>query len=228
MKTKLLMAAALAAVIGLTSCNGSDSRLAGELVGTWNGNATEMTKGKNEKPDNDDKKDSDKSDKYKGGERSASHRGDCEEMTYTPTITFVRTDGTNGGTINIAANYTVTKGVESVTTDIPVRATVKGNVCASGTWTVKDDNEIIVKLDPSKTVVNVDTASLTLRYAKLTDAPVDSLNTIKKRVAANIPEVIKPMLAGKVQKMRKFDDVRITGNTMSLEAGHNKMTFTKQ
>ncbi len=149
-------------------------------------------------------------------------------MTCTPTLTFVRTDGTNGGTINIAADYTFTKGVESVTTGIPVKASVNGNVSASGTWTVKDGDEIIVNLDPSKTIVNVDIASLTLSYARLTDAPADSLNTIKQRVADNIPDVIKPMLAGKIQKLRKFDDVKINGNAMTLEAGHNKMTFTKQ
>lgn len=118
--------------------------------------------------------------------------------------------------------------METLATTIPVKATVNGNVSASGTWIVKDGDEIVINLDPSKTIVNVDTASLALSYAKLTDTPVDSLNTIKERVAANIPDAIKPMLAGQVQKMRKFDDVKIKGNTMTLEAGHNKMTFTKQ
>lgn len=28
--------------------------------------------------------------------------------------------------------------------------------------------------------------------------------------------------------MRKLDDVEIIGNTMTLETGHNKMTFTRQ
>lgn len=164
----------------------------------------------------------------KEGDRNRPGRGDGGDMTCTPTLTFVRTDGTNGGTIKIVADYTVTKGVESVTTDIPVKATVNGNVSASGTWTVKEGDEIIVNFDPSKTIVNVDTASLALSYARLTDAPVDSLNTIKQRVAPNIPDVIKPMLAGKIQKLRKFDDVKITGNAMTLEMGHNKITFTKQ
>lgn len=118
--------------------------------------------------------------------------------------------------------------METLAITIPVKATVNGNVSASGTWIVKDGDEIVINLDPSKTIVNVDTASLALSYAKLTDAPIDSLNTIKERVAANIADAIKPMLAGQVQKLRKFDDVKIKGNTMTLEAGHNKMTFTKQ
>lgn len=155
-------------------------------------------------------------------------RGDVEEMTCTPTLTFVRTDGINGGTINLSADYTVAKGVETVATNVPVKATVNGNVSASGTWTVKDGDEIVLNLDPSKTVVSVDTASMVLTYARLTDAPQDSLNTIRQRVAANLANVIQPMVAGKVQKMHKFDDVKITGTTMTLEAGHNNLTFTKQ
>lgn len=223
MKIKFLMAAALCAALGLSSCDGGDSKLAGELVGSWKGNTTEIMKSKKEKYDK--KK---KDDREKGGDRDRKDRVDREEMTMTPILSFVRTSGTNGGTLNISADYTVTKGVESITTNLPINAIVDGNIKASGTWTVKDGDEIIVNLDPSKTVVEVDTASLTLSYARLTDAPQDSLNAIKSRVASNISDVIKPMLAGKVQKMRKLDDVKILGSSMTLEAGHNKLTFIKQ
>lgn len=228
MKIKFLTAVVLSALVSLTSCNGGDAKLAGELAGTWKGNTAMVMKEKMDKLDKDSKHKPDKADKHKGDDRDKAPRGDIGEMTCTPTLSFVRTDGTNGGTLSIAADYTVSRGVETSSITTPVKATVNGNVKASGTWTVKDDDEIIVTLDPSKTVVNVDTASLALNYAKLTDAPQDSLNTIKGRVAANISDVIKPMVAARVQKMRKFDDVKITGNTMTFEAGHNKMTFTKQ
>lgn len=230
MKIQVLMAAAVAAVIGLSSCSGGDAKLAGELEGTWKGNTTSMMNGKKDKPDKDDKDKHDKDGKHHDGDRAKADRGHGArgEMTCTPTLTFVRTNGTNGGTIDLSADYTVSRGVETVATATPVKATVNGNVTASGTWTVKDGDEIVLVLDPSKTVVTVDTTSLSLSYAQLTDAPQDSLNAIKDRVAANIPDVVKPMLTAKVQKMHKFDDVKITGNTMTLEAGHNKLTFTKQ
>lgn len=179
-----------------------------------------MMKGKKEKPDKDDK--------HREGDRNKPNRIDAGDMSCTPTLTFVRANGINGGTINISAIYTVSKGVESTATATPVKATVSGNINASGTWTVKDGDEVILVLDPSKTVVDVDTASLALSYARLTDAPQDSLNSIKERVASNIADIIKPMLAGKIQKMHKFDDVKVTGNTMTLEAGHNRISFTKQ
>lgn len=223
MKIKFLMAAALCAALGLSSCDGGDSKLAVELVGSWKGNTTEIMKRKKEKSDK--KK---KDDREKGGDRDRNNRVDTEELTLIPILSFVKTDGTNGGTLNISADYTVTKGVESITTKLPINAIVDGNVKASGTWSVKDGDEIIVNLDPTKTVVEVDTASLTLSYARLTDAPQDSLNAIKSRVASNISDVIKPMLAGKVQKMHKLDDVKILGSSMTLEAGHHKLSFIKQ
>lgn len=224
MKTKLLMAAALSVAIGLTSCDGGDSKLAGELVGTWKGNATEMSKGKLDKSGKEDKKGSDK---HREGEPNKVGRGAPGEMTCTPILTFVRTDGTKGGTIDVSADYVITKGVESMAVTTPVTATVAGNVKASGTWTVKDGDEVVLTIDPAKTVVNVDTASVAISYACLTDAPQDSLAAIKARVVPNIENVIKPMITARVQKMRKLDDVKITGNTMTLEAGHNKMTFTR-
>ena len=149
-------------------------------------------------------------------------------MSCTPTFTFVRTDGTNGGTVDISADYTLSRGVESAAVAVPVAATVNGTITASGTWMAEDGDEVRLTLDPTKTVVDVDTASMTLNYAQVTDAPRDSLASIRNNVALNIADVVKPMLAAKVQKMRKLDDVKITGNTMILEAGHNKVSFTKQ
>ncbi|MDE6467623.1 MAG: hypothetical protein K2L28_01850, partial [Muribaculaceae bacterium] len=146
----------------------------------------------------------------------------------TPSLTFDRTSGTNGGALTISADYTITRGVESTATATPVKATVNGTVNAAGTWIVKDGDEVLVTLDPTKTVVDIDPASLVLSYAGLTDAPQDSLATVKERVASNITDVIKPMIAGKVQKMHKFDDVKVIGNTLTLEAGHSKLSLTKQ
>lgn len=227
MKIKLLMTAALCAAIGLTACTSRDAKLAEDLSGTWKGN-TIMMNGKKDKPEKDDKRKSEKDDRHKDGDRDKGGRPDGGAITCSPTFTFVRTDGTNGGTINIAADYNVNRDVETMELTTPVRASVNGSVTASGTWTVKDGDEIIVSLDPAKTVVEVDTASTVLTYARLTDAPQESLNTIRDRVAANITDIVKPMLTGKIQKIHKFDDVKIIGKTMTLEAGHNRITFTKQ
>lgn len=217
MKSKLMMTAAVAVVmgLGLASCAGEDAKLAGELAGTWKGETVSMKKEAKDKTDKD-------------GKRDERGRRDEVQMSCTPTFTFVRTDGTNGGTVDISAGYTLTRGVESAAVAVPVAATVNGTITASGTWMAEDGDEVRLTLDPTKTVVDVDTASMTLNYAQVTDAPRDSLASIRNNVAVNIADVVKPMLAAKVQKMRKLDDVKITGNTMTLEAGHNKVSFTKQ
>lgn len=214
MKTKVMLSAAVAltAVLGLSSCTGADAKLAGDITGTWKGQPTAMKGGK---PD-------------KEGHKGNPDKGMPGEMTCTPTITFVRTDGTNGGTLTISADYTMTKGVESVTTTTPVKASLSGNVSASGTWTVKDDDEIAVVIDPAKTEVTVDPSSLSVSYASLTDAPQDSLTAVKERVAANVTDVITPMITGRLQRLHEFDDVKVTGNSMTLEIGHNKINFSRQ
>lgn len=215
MKIKMLMAAGLTAALALSSCSSEEAKLAGAIAGTWNGTTTQMSHRK-DKPDKKDRRDGDR------------NRMDAGEMTCTPTLTFVRTDGTNGGTIDISANYTLTRGVESVASATPVSATVNGSIKASGTWTAHDDDEVIINLDPTKTVVDVDTTSVSLNYAQLTDAPKDSLASMRSRVISNIPDVVKPMLEARVMKMRKLDDIKITGNVMTLEAGHTPISFTKR
>lgn len=215
MKIKMLMAAGLTAALALSSCSSEEAKLAGNIAGTWNGNTTQMSHRK-DKPDKKDRRDVDR------------NRMDAGEMTCTPTLTFIRTDGTNGGTIDISANYTLTRGVESVASATPVSATVNGSIKASGTWTAHDDDEVIINLDPTKTVVDVDTTSVSLNYAQLTDAPKDSLASMRSRVISNIPDVVKPMLEARVMKMRKLDDIKITGNLMTLEAGHTLISFTKR
>ncbi len=211
----MLMAAGLTAALALSSCSSEEAKLAGAIAGTWNGTTTQMSHRK-DKPDKKDRRDGDR------------NRMDAGEMTCTPTLSFVRTDGTNGGTIDISANYTLTRGVESVASATPVSATVNGSIKASGTWTAHDDDEVIINLDPTKTVVDVDTTSVFLNYAQLTDAPKDSLASMRSRVISNIPDVVKPMLEARVMKMRKLDDIKITGNLMTLEAGHTLISFTKR
>lgn len=220
---KIMIIFAVLAILGLTACDNA-AKLAGEVEGAWTAPKTDMAfvkKDHKEKPHKDDKD-------------SKEGKGARPEMKPTmacaPTITFTRTQGSNGGDISIFGNYEVTQGV-SVTDTVmpaPVKATVSGMVTASGTWQVKDDDEIIVTLDPSKTVVKVDPASLKLDYAMLTDAPASRLESLKQNVANNVVSTVTPMLQQRISQIRKFDDVKITGNTMKLEIGKTKFNFTKK
>lgn len=226
MKAKFLLGVAMVAALGLSSCDDA-SRLAGKIAGTWQGEAISMDK--NGKADtHKDKKN------HHDGDRKNHHEGQDQpvpvEMTCTPTLTFTRNASTNGGDLSITADYTVSQGV--VTTeamDSPVKATVSGTATAAGTWTAKDDDEIIVTLNPAMTSVTVNPSTLELNYAVLTDSPASQLDSIKSSVAANVDVQVKSIVEQRISKLRKFDDIKfIDDNTMKLEIGHRKVTFIKK
>lgn len=205
----------MTAVLALTSCNGGSSLSTQQLTGTWKGQTTTMPQSKKES-------------KQKGGKDARPDSNDKTEMSWTPTLNFIRADGTKGGRLEISSDYTFTQGVESVTSKVPVNASIEGSVTASGTWIVEDGDDIKVMIDASKTKVDVDTASLTLNYANVTDAPKDSLELMRERVMTNIADVVKPIVAQKIQTLREFEDVSVTDNIMTLEINDNMITFTKQ
>ncbi len=211
MKTTMLLAGMALATVGMVSCTSGESKLASQLEGTWQGETMSMTKGM----------------KAKEGKKDRAARPDMGEMTCTPTFTFTRTQGTNGGTIDLAGAFSLTKNVETIATDKPVVATVTGDMTASGTWMAKDDDEIIITLNPEKTVVNVDTTGLKLAYTTFTDAPSADLEAIREKLSANVADVVTPMLSAQVQKLRELDDIKITGTTMTAEVNHTKVVLNK-
>ena len=212
MKTQLVLAGLAMAAFGLVATSCSESKLANDLNGSWKGQTMSMT---GKKKGN------------KEGKMDRTSRPDMGEMTCTPTFTFVKTDGTNGGTLDIAGDFTITKEVETIATQTPVNATVSGNVTASGTWMVKDDDEVKIILNPESTVVNVDTASINLSYTTLTDAPKDDLAAIKAKIAENASDVITPMITKHIQRLNELDDVKINGDMMQAEINHTKAMFNK-
>lgn len=210
MKTaKILLGMATVAAMGLVSCDEA-GKLAGQVEGTWKGATTEMLGDKHHKGHN-------------------MPQQPVMSMMCTPVFAFSRTDGTKGGTLDIQADYVLTQGLLA-TSDIqgPFSATVKGTATARGTWTAKDDDEIMVVMDPSMIKVEVDTASLALNYTALTDRPASDLAAIKARVAGNVESQVRTVITNRVMKLRELDDVEVHGQSMTLEIGHAKMAFTKE
>lgn len=219
MNAKFMMGLVVLATVGLAACDES-SKLAGDVAGTWDAHKTEIVCDRQHK-DKD----------HKDRRNSPDARPEMKsEMACAPTITFVRKEGTNGGTMTINTNYEVTQdvSVSDATVAAPVKATVCGTVTASGTWMAKDDDEIDVTLDASKTNVTVDPASLVLNYGTLTDAPTAKLDSLKQNVAANIETPVVAMIKTRMSRLHEFDDVKVVGNTMKMELGKTKMTFTKK
>ena len=93
---------------------------------------------------------------------------------------------------------------------------------------MEDGDDVKLTIDASKTVVNVDTSSLTLSYAQVTDASADSLAAMKPNVASAIADILTPMLTARVNKLHEFDDVKVTGANLTFEANDNRLTLTRQ
>lgn len=215
MKTKMIIGAALLSIAGLTSCDNT-ARLAGNVEGTWRAPETNMILKK------------DHGGHYDSG--AAGRHVNDRTLACAPTITFTRTQGTKGGDITIVANYTMTMPVALTDTVLsaPVNATVSGTANASGTWMAKDDDEIAVTLDATRTDVTVDPSSLTLSYATLTDSPAAGLEAIKARVQANVASAVSQAIRQSTARLHEFDDVKVAGSNMKLEIGKTKLIFTRQ
>lgn len=211
MKSRILSAAFFSGLLIFTSCNSSNSLSIQEIIGTWKGETTEMSLPEKAKKHKDTTSNSDKI-----------------QLSYTPTLKFTRTDGTRGGIIDISANYTVTQGVASLEGKIPVNATVGGTLTATGTWIIDHEDDVKLMLDQTKTKVDVDTASLSLAYARLTDTSKDSLKMMRQRVLPNVSETVEATVKQEISSLKGFEDVTVTDNIMTLEIGKNMLTFTKQ
>lgn len=211
----MIIGAALLSIAGLTSCDNT-ARLAGNVEGTWRAPETNMILKK------------DHGGHYDSG--AAGRHVNDRTLACAPTITFTRTQGTKGGDITIVANYTMTMPVALTDTVLsaPVNATVSGTANASGTWMAKDDDEIAVTLDATRTDVTVDPSSLTLSYATLTDSPAAGLEAIKARVQANVASAVSQAIRQSTARLHEFDDVKVAGSNMKLEIGKTKLIFTRQ
>ena len=150
------------------------------------------------------------------------------QMTVTPTLAFVKDKSTNGGSFTYSGVYSVTQPVFAATVKVPFQATATVNVTAKGMWTADEDDEINVVVEPTSVTATVDPSSIVLAYSVLTDEPVAALDSLKTQLTPNIDQNFSNAVAQKVGKMKKFDDVKIVGNTMTLEMGDTDFTFTKQ
>jgi hypothetical protein len=256
MKAKILLGVAALLTLGMSACD-KTSKFATSVEGTWVGNTVTLSKGGpgQGKPDGDKcRRDKDgKPDKPGKGDKPCKDEGLCKggpqgspqgapqgcpqgqpvgpmggQMTVTPTLTFVKDKASNGGTFTYNGVYSVTQPVFTETVQVPFQATATVNVSAKGVWTSDEDDEINVVIEPSSVTATVDPTSIVLSYSVLTDQPAASLDSIKNQMAPNISQNFSNAVAQKVSKIKEFDDVKIVGNTMTLEMGNNNFTFTKQ
>lgn len=200
------------AIAGLASCN-ENARLASQVEGIWSGSTTVVKDGNN---------------------KGKKHGPEMQPLgasvqSVTPSFTFTKDASVkDGGKVLYSGVYSMTQAVTSSFVDVPFEATANVKATASGTWTAKDDDEILLTIDPSSITAEIDPASVSLGYSVLTDKPVSELDSLKAQILPNLDTNFKAEIVKRVTALRKLDDIKIKSSTMTLEIGHTDYTLTKQ
>lgn len=215
MKTALILGLAALTAAGLASCN--DSSLAGKVDGTWEGTTATLPCLRHD------------DDGHNMGKEDAEHRNECaSEITCTPTITFSRNKGTDGGSVDLSGRYTVTR--DFLTTDsMEVKASISGTAAASGSFTVVDEDDLRLDLQPGTTDITVDPSTLTITYPHLTARPAEELDTIRTAIAPQMETFARTILERRIASLDKIEDVKVVSDsTMTAEVHDAHFTFTRK
>ncbi len=164
------------------------------------------------------------------GLESNTKENDAENtvINFTPTIKFDISGDTKGGRFDFSTNFTISLTSEPLGTEIPITSTINGSSTASGTWIIADENEIKLIINPSKTSVDVDTASFALSFPHVTKKLQDSISIQRIRIASEMLELAETTMSGEINNLEDFKDVTVSDNIMTLEIWENMITFTKQ
>ncbi len=194
MKSTLLIGMAVG-LLAMTSCDEA-SRLAGKVEGTWKGEPTEILPAENE----------------------AAMTAMNAQLQCTPTITFTRAANTPGGNIALEGVFTLTHDITASSGLSATHATVSGTLKAYGSWNAKDDDEISVTFDRSKTQVEIIPSSLQVAYLGMaTDSVAPSQDELKASIAPNIQATAQAIIATRLASVNEFDDVQLRDNILTFE-----------
>ncbi len=196
-----LMSAIVA--LGLSSCD-ENARLAKELHGTWAGTPENVT--------------------------------DNTAITATLIETYSFTDaaqtmskGAYGGDISITGMISCSTQILADSTIIePVTLTASAVSTINGTWTVIDDDEIAVSLNPQTLVVTMDPEAVSVANNVVTNNDNPSIEKLRPGITVTLRDGIKHTLSMRYASIRQLDDIKIKGPLLKFEIGKNDYVFTRQ
>lgn len=111
----------------------------------------------------------------------------------------------------------------------PLSLTAAALSTISGTWTVTDDDEISIALDPKTLSVAVDPDAIKANGNIIgTNGGTTTVDSLKPDVAANLTMGLQRSLAIRYAKLRQMDDVKIKGNLMKFEIGETDYVLTRE
>ncbi|MDE7470388.1 MAG: hypothetical protein K2M57_02960 [Paramuribaculum sp.] len=137
-------------------------------------------------------------------------------ITCTDTYDFIEETGIAGGNVTIAGMMSVSAPMLSSGDTGGYSISAAANTTISGTWTVTDEDEVEMILDPRSLTVNIDPDALELRTDSLgVQAPqVDS-------IAPGLTDRLRQLLTGVMEEhylsQRHLDDVEVSDNVLKFD-----------
>ncbi|MDE6495071.1 MAG: hypothetical protein K2L30_02400 [Duncaniella sp.] len=154
---------------------------------------------------------------------------DAENVTSTIVETYTFTpDEVNPKAKN--GNVTITGNVSSniPVAVSPVSISAAATTSIQGTWTVIDDDEIALVLDPKSLQVKVDPEAVTVSNDIFTDQNIPQVDSLRREVTANIAAQLRRDAEMHYMSVRQLDDVKIKGPILKFEISDIEYVLTRQ
>ncbi|MDE5982814.1 MAG: hypothetical protein K2M02_11585 [Duncaniella sp.] len=154
---------------------------------------------------------------------------DAENVTSTIVETYTFTpDEVNPKAKN--GNVTITGNVSSniPVAVSPVSISAAATTSIQGTWTVIDDDEIALVLDPKSLQVKVDPEAVTVSNDIFTDQNIPQVDSLRREVTANIAAQLRRDTEIHYMSVRQLDDVKIKGPILKFEISDIEYVLTRQ
>lgn len=193
----------LAVALGVSSCN-ENAHLAKELHGTWAGTPENVT------------------------DNTAITATLIETYTFTDAAQPL-TKGAYGGDITVTGLISCTTQMLGDSTLVaPVTLNASAVSTISGTWTVVDDDEVSIMLNPESLIVNMDPDAVKVANNVVTNNDVPTIDSLKTGISNTLMEGIRHTLAIRYASVRQLDDIKIKDPLMKFEIGKTDYVFTRQ
>lgn len=199
----LSILSALALTAALASCD-REAALYKEVAGTWAGTPETFS------------------------DPAAYSSTITETLVFTPDATG--TAKTKSGPLEIAGM--VSTSTQMVGTgdalQTPLTLSAAAETSVKGTWTVIDDDEIAIHLNPATISVQIDPTAVELTTNILTGTDTPRLDSLRPAAALNMTAAIKQALTARYASIHRLDDVKVKGPILKFEIDDRDCVFTRQ
>lgn len=198
MKKVLIALCCMGAMLTVVSSCDSKGRLAEAVEGEWTGNPERLL------------------------DTGAASATMVRMMEFSPGE--VATEGTITMTAVITVENTMQFN-ESVVTPLTITAT--GTATITGTYQVRDHDDILVGLDATSLSVSVDPDAVQLNYNIISEDSAPMVEKLKPRAAVLATQQINRAAQNAFANITEIEDIHIKNNTMRCEIGDRDIAFSR-